>query len=108
MHGYRLTRKRQLNSRQLDRIGDCRRLCGGRQLPFATTLVARHGQVAFLDCRGMADLAADRPARPDDLVRLYSMTKPVTAVAALMLYEAGVLQWMTLSPNTSRPSPTLA
>ena len=82
-----------LNSRQLDRIGDwAAGYVAAGKLPFATTLVARHGQVAFLDCRGMADLAADRPARPDDLVRLYSMTKPVTAVAALMLYEAGVLQ----------------
>ena len=82
-----------LNSRQLDRIGDwAAGYVAAGKLPFATTLVARHGQVAFLDCRGMADLAADRPARADDLVRLYSMTKPVTAVAALMLYEAGVLQ----------------
>ena len=76
-----------LNNRQLDRIGDwAAGYVAAGKLPFATTLVARHGQVAFLDCRGMADLAADRPARPDDLVRLYSMTKPVTAVAALMLY----------------------
>jgi CubicO group peptidase (beta-lactamase class C family) len=52
-------------------------------------VVARAGTVVWHQCRGLADLEAETPVRPDTLWRLHSMTKPVTAVAAMMLYEAG-------------------
>jgi CubicO group peptidase (beta-lactamase class C family) len=52
-------------------------------------VVARGGAVVWHQCRGMADVEAGTPVRPDEIWRLHSMTKPVTSVAALMLYEAG-------------------
>src|SRR5687768_17459026 len=61
--------------------------------PGVVTLIARHGKVAHLDAYGKADLASGRPTRADDLFRMYSMTKPVTSVALLMLYEEGRFQF---------------
>jgi CubicO group peptidase (beta-lactamase class C family) len=55
-------------------------------------LVARRGRVAHLKAFGMADREANAPMRNDSLFRLYSMTKPVTSVALLMLYEEGKFQ----------------
>jgi CubicO group peptidase (beta-lactamase class C family) len=52
-------------------------------------VVARGGAVVWHECRGLADVAAGTPIRPDTLWRLHSMTKPVTSVAAMMLCEAG-------------------
>ena len=56
------------------------------------TLIARNGRIAQLKAYGKADLAANRPMRTDSVVRLYSMTKPITSVALLMLYEEGKFQ----------------
>ena len=82
-----------LSSSQLTRIGDWAQGYLDRgQLPFATTLVARHGKIAYVDQRGFADLGIEKPIQRDSVVRLFSMTKPVTIVAALMLYEQGLLQ----------------
>ena len=55
-------------------------------------LVADHGTVVYRGAFGHADLQGRRPLREDAIVRLYSMTKPVTSVAALMLVEEGRLQ----------------
>ncbi len=54
-------------------------------------LIARRGRVAYLECFGQADREAGLPMRPDTIVRIYSMTKPVTTVATLMLVEEGRL-----------------
>ncbi len=56
------------------------------------TLVARHGQVVYMDCRGKADEASGRAMAADDIFRIYSMTKPITSVAAMSLYEDGLFQ----------------
>jgi CubicO group peptidase (beta-lactamase class C family) len=56
------------------------------------TLIARRGRVAHLKAFGMADREASAPMRDDSLFRLYSMTKPITSVALLMLYEEGKFQ----------------
>lgn len=53
-------------------------------------VILRHGRVAALHCVGEADLEDHRPIRPDTLYRIYSMTKPITAVAMLQLYEKGL------------------
>ena len=55
----------------------------------SVTLVARHGRVALLEAQGRMDLASGTPMRTDALFRIMSMTKPVVAVAILMLVEEG-------------------
>jgi CubicO group peptidase (beta-lactamase class C family) len=55
-------------------------------------LIARRGQVVHHKAYGMADVASRRPMRTDSMARLYSMTKPVTSVALLTLYEQGKFQ----------------
>jgi CubicO group peptidase (beta-lactamase class C family) len=59
------------------------------RLPGYLVSVARHGRVAHLTAYGHRDLAARLPVTTDTLWRIYSMTKPVTSVAALMLLEEG-------------------
>ena len=53
------------------------------------TLVARHGQVAHFEAAGRYGLEDDRPMETDALFRIFSMTKPITTVAAMILYEEG-------------------
>ena len=53
------------------------------------TLIARCGQIAHLECVGMMDIEANKAMQPDTIFRIYSMSKPITTVAALMLYEEG-------------------
>ena len=52
-------------------------------------LIARHGKVAYRKAFGMANRETGKPMRTDSLVRMYSMTKPITSVALLTLYEQG-------------------
>jgi CubicO group peptidase (beta-lactamase class C family) len=52
-------------------------------------LVARRGRIAHLSTYGQRDLASGAPVEVDTLWRMYSMTKPITSVAAMMLYEEG-------------------
>ncbi|MFC3123591.1 serine hydrolase domain-containing protein [Pseudoroseomonas globiformis] len=56
------------------------------------TLVARRGEVALLDATGLADLERGTPMAADTIFRIYSMTKPITSLAVLMLYEEGRFQ----------------
>ena len=56
------------------------------------TLVARRGHVVHLDAYGMADIEHNEPMTEDTYFRLWSMTKPVTSVALLTLYEEGKFQ----------------
>ena len=87
----------------------------------AVTLVARRGEIAALDAVGESDLVTHRKMQPDDLFWIASMTKPMTAVAVLMLQDEGKLsvddavekylpefkgQWMITQRSTS--SMTLA
>jgi CubicO group peptidase (beta-lactamase class C family) len=55
-------------------------------------LVARHGSVAYLRSLGCADLERAVPVRDDTIWRIYSMTKPITSVALMTLYERARLQ----------------
>ena len=55
-------------------------------------LVARQGQVAFLEKFGWQEIAADRPMAFDTIFRIYSMSKPITSAAAMMLVEEGKLR----------------
>ena len=60
-----------------------------KQIPGAIGLIARHGKIAYQEAYGMADIEAGRPMQPDTIHRIYSMSKPVTSVAVMMLYEEG-------------------
>ena len=62
------------------------------ELPWASTVVARHGEIAWSGRAGLADIAAGRAIEDDAILRIYSMSKPITAVAALMLYEEARFQ----------------
>ena len=55
------------------------------------TLVARHGKIAALDAVGYTDLESKQALRTDAIFQLHSMTKPVVAIAAMMLAEEGKL-----------------
>jgi CubicO group peptidase (beta-lactamase class C family) len=59
------------------------------RLPGWQITVSRHGRVAHFSSYGLADVEADRPVAADTIWRIYSMTKPITSVAAMMLYERG-------------------
>lgn len=52
-------------------------------------VIARDGKVAFTSTQGLADREANRPVADDTIWRIFSMTKPITAVAAMILWEEG-------------------
>ncbi len=58
-------------------------------IPGAVLLVARDGQVLYRKAVGKQDPKAEKPMAVDSLFRIYSMTKPIVSVAALMLIEEG-------------------
>ena len=96
-----------LSSDRLARIAPYfqeRYVAAGR-LSGVLTLVARRGQVARLDCVGDRDVATGAPIEPDTVFRIYSMTKPITSVALMTLYEEGLFQ---LDDPVSRFLPELA
>jgi len=79
-----------LSSERLERISsaiqksiDDGRISGG------VSLVARHGKIAYLRAVGMADRDARKPMRTDSIFRICSMSKPLTSVAVMILYEEG-------------------
>ena len=59
------------------------------KIPGAVGAVARKGKLAYLEAVGFQDLETRAPMVPRSLFRIYSMSKPVTAVAAMMLHEEG-------------------
>ena len=63
-----------------------------KKLPFAHVAVLRKGQLAYSDFYGARDIEAGSTVVEDGIYRIYSMTKLVTTVAALALYEKGAFQ----------------
>jgi CubicO group peptidase (beta-lactamase class C family) len=55
----------------------------------AVALVARHGKIAYFQSVGMGDREENVPMKNDTIFRIYSMSKPITSVAVMMLYEEG-------------------
>ena len=62
-----------------------------KKIPGAVLLIARHGKLAYLESVGKVDPATDKPMTVDGIFRVYSMSKPITTVAAMMLVEDGKL-----------------
>lgn len=67
-----------------------------KQLAGVATVVAKRGQIVQQMTYGQADVAAGKPLQMDTIVRIYSMTKPITGVAMMMLYEEG--KWKPSDP----------
>jgi CubicO group peptidase (beta-lactamase class C family) len=62
------------------------------KLPGAVVMVARKGRIIHSDAVGFQDKGANAPMKLDSIFRIYSMTKPLASVAAMMLVEDGVIQ----------------
>jgi CubicO group peptidase (beta-lactamase class C family) len=75
----------------LDRIDDHlkRRYIDTGRFPGAQLLVYRRGNIVHSAVQGFADLERKAPVRDDTIFRIYSMTKPITSVAFMMLVEEG-------------------
>jgi CubicO group peptidase (beta-lactamase class C family) len=82
-----------LSSPRLARIGEhFQRYIDAGKLAGTLTLVARHRKVAYFEAQGHLEIERRRPVRQDSVFRIYSMTKPITSVGLMMLYEQGRVQ----------------
>ncbi|HUN46167.1 MAG TPA: serine hydrolase domain-containing protein [Stellaceae bacterium] len=82
-----------LSASRLARIDAWRdRIVADGKVAGATTLVARRGKVVHLASSGLADIARGTAMTPATVHRFYSMTKPLTSAAIMMLYEEGRFQ----------------
>ena len=95
-----------LSTERLQRVHELvERTIAAGEIAGAVTLVARNGQVAYLEAQGVMDLESKRAMQPDSLFRIASMSKPVAAVAILMLAEEGKVR---LNDPVSRFIPAYA
>jgi len=79
-----------LSSSRLARLGDVMRAEVERgRVPGAVALIARRGRIGYFESFGRRDPDADEPMARDTIFRIYSMTKPIVSVAAMMLWEDG-------------------
>ena len=78
---------------RLNRVEDWLQLqVSSGRLAGASVLIGRRGKIGFFEAAGHADREQQRQFSRDSIVRIFSMTKPVTTVAAMMLYERGHFQ----------------
>jgi len=78
------------SSERLDRIAPVMQgYIDQGKLAGTLTLVAKDGKIVYLNAQGMQDKEASIPMSEDTIFRIYSMSKPVTAVAAMTLWEQG-------------------
>jgi len=75
------------------------------RMPGAVVMIARRGQLIYSEAIGFQDKAAGKPMTKDAIFRIYSMTKPLAAVGAMMLVEEGKIQ---LADPVSKFLPQLA
>jgi CubicO group peptidase (beta-lactamase class C family) len=76
----------------LDRIGDyVRNEITTGKIPGAVLLIQQHGKPVYLESFGVRDPASSQPMTPDTILQIYSMSKAVTSVAAMMLVDDGKL-----------------
>mgnify|MGYP000020560335 CR=1 FL=1 len=62
-----------------------------RKYPGSSVLIARKGQEVYFNAAGQRNIDADLPFERDTVARIYSMTKPITTVAAMTLLEKGLV-----------------
>ncbi|MFV2090092.1 MAG: serine hydrolase domain-containing protein, partial [Pseudomonadales bacterium] len=95
-----------MSAERLERIGEIAQgYVDEEKLAGVITMVARHGKLVYFESVGTRGADDSRPLEKDALFRLYSMSKPITAVAAMQLYEQGRFQ---LSDPVSKFVPELA
>lgn len=79
-----------LSSKRLNRISDAvQRSIEEKRIAGAVTLVMRHGDVVWLRAQGSRDREKNKPMETDSIFRIASMSKPITTLAVMMLYEEG-------------------
>jgi CubicO group peptidase (beta-lactamase class C family) len=79
-----------LSSERLERIGALvQRNIADKRIAGAVTLVARRGHAAWFKAQGLSDREAGKAMSTDSMFRICSMTKPITSLAVMMLYEEG-------------------
>src|SRR3954469_12935755 len=82
-----------MSGQRLARIGEAfRKEIDQGELPGAVMLVARKGKLVYSEAVGFQDKEAGKPIAKDSVFRIYSMTKPLVSVAAMMLVEDGKIQ----------------
>src|SRR5258708_13481294 len=83
-----------LDERRLDRITEHlqHRYFDAGRIAGCQVAVARHGHVGYFRSFGSRDLERSAPVEEDTIWRIYSMTKPITGVALMSLYERGMFQ----------------
>ena len=80
------------SSAALDRIaGYIRDEIAANKIPGAILLIQQHGKPVYFESFGKRDAEAGQPMTPDTIFQIYSMSKAVTSVAAMMLVEEGQL-----------------
>lgn len=85
-----------MSAARLDRIAPAmQRWVDDGKIPCALTMIAREGKLVYFEKVGMQDIASATPIEFGTIFRIYSMTKPITSVAVMMLYEAGHFQLTT-------------
>jgi CubicO group peptidase (beta-lactamase class C family) len=82
-----------MSSVRLERLDEVmrRRYVDGGYLPGLLTLIYRKGQLVHTGTCGRMDIERQKPMREDAIFRIYSMSKPITAVALMMLVEEGLI-----------------
>ncbi|AEG94307.1 serine hydrolase domain-containing protein [Ramlibacter tataouinensis] len=94
------------SSERLNRLGQWMEAeIAAKKVPGAVIMVARNGKTAYYQSFGQQDPGTGRPMAKDSIFRIYSMTKPVVSVAAMMLVEEGRL---LLETPVSRYIPSYA
>ncbi|NQT03428.1 MAG: beta-lactamase family protein [Planctomycetes bacterium] len=83
----------RMSSEKLSRTkSSVQALIDNEKIAGASIIVARKGKIVLFETFGMMDQKAKKPMQPDTIFRIYSMSKPITSVAAMMLYEQGKLK----------------
>ena len=73
-----------------------KQLADSKQLSGVVTMVAKDGKVVHYEAAGLRDVDGGAPMKKDSIFRIYSMTKPITGVAMMMLFEEG--KWQLNDP----------
>ena len=82
-----------MSSARLERITEAlKKEVSDGKLPGVVVIVARKGKIVYSGATGFQDKGANKPMTANSVFRIYSMTKPLVSVAAMLLVEDGVIQ----------------